>query len=443
MRQHGHEIRRGSSRRKRGHVAARALVDDAIDAPEVVRFVQLVREHIIAQVLRHVPLVLDDPAIHVHDIERAVWSDGEVDGTEALVGGREKFSPHLAIRLRRGETVCRFRKLETAYEVDRRIDDKHVPVQLCRQPVAAIDHRRADRRIFRERPIGPQNAVLIPAIDAAGRPDRPHLVQVAVWTGQRFMAAARAQQIRVAHEIAGRNQIHMQRGFVRIPENPPGIVLRDSPLPARQRLQDLERTLPWAQVDVDFRCVDMIVEPPHQAVRVVLDVRFLTPVLIRHELLAIGTEIAVRILKQPQVRRLCDEHAAVEYLQPSRQNEPLLKHGALVHPSIGIGVFEHDNLPDRRVLAAGIDVGHVSGHLDRPQAPLAIPVDHDRVLNQRLARNELDAIPRRHVELLERFLGRKRRRIFGNLLQARRPRAGDLRIAHSRRGQYEQRNDLK
>ncbi len=99
-----------------------------------------------------------------------------------------------------------------------------------------------------------------------------------------------------------------------------------------------------------FGGVDVVVERPQQAVRVVLDVRFSSPVLIRNELLAIGPQIAVGVLKQPEVRRLCDEHAAIEHFQPARQDEAVLKHRALVHAAVVVRVFEHHNLADGLVL---------------------------------------------------------------------------------------------
>ncbi len=147
----------------------------------------------------------------------------------------------------------------------------------------------------------------------------------------------------------------------------------------------------------------------------------LRPYSIGDELLAIGAKIAVRVLEQPEVRRLRDEHAAVEHLQPARQDEAVLKNGALVHAAVVVRVFEHDDLADRLVLAFRVDVGHVARHLDHPHAAFAVPVDHDRVLNQRLAGDELDAIAGRHGELLERLLRRQRRRVFGHLLKSRRP----------------------
>ena len=78
------------------------------------------------------------------------------------------------------------------------------------------------------------------------------------------------------------------------------------------------------------------------------------------------------------------------------------------------------------VLAFGVDVGHVSRHLDHPHAALAVPVDHDRILHERLAGHELDPIAGRHREPLEGFLGRQRRRVFRHLLKSGGPGFADL-----------------
>ena len=72
---------------------------------------------------------------------------------------------------------------------------------------------------------------------------------------------------------------------------------------------------------------------------------------------------------------------------------------------VAVRVFQHDDAADRVVLVGPGDVPHEAGHLDRPQAPVEIPVDRDRLLDQRLGGDELDAVAGRHVERLQRFLG--------------------------------------
>src|SRR6185436_14545959 len=58
-------------------VASRGLVDDAVNAAEPSWLFELSREDLIAQILGDVATVLDDPAMHVDDVKRAVWRRGE------------------------------------------------------------------------------------------------------------------------------------------------------------------------------------------------------------------------------------------------------------------------------------------------------------------------------------------------------------------------------
>jgi hypothetical protein len=159
----------------------------------------------------------------------------------------------------------------------------------------------------------------------------------------------------------------------------------------------------------------------------VLDVRLASAIGVGDELLSIGAKIAIRILKQPQVRRLPDQHAAVEHLEPSRQDETILKDGALVHAAVTIRVFKYDNLPDGCVFARRLNVPHVPRHLNGPETPLAIPVDHHGIQNERLAGHQLHPITGRHVKPLRCLLGGKRRGFFNHLLKPRRPGAAYLR----------------
>ena len=57
-----------------------------------------------------------------------------------------------------------------------------------------------------------------------------------------------------------------------------------------------------------------------------------------------------------------------------------------------------------------LDVAHEAGQLDGPEAALGIPVDRDRILNQRLAGHQLEAVAGRHGERLQRVGGREHRR---------------------------------
>ncbi len=83
---------RMSLSRTKGWGPPRRLVHHAPDAAVPDRLFELARHDLIAQVLGDVTAVLDDAAIHVDNVERAVGRGRQVDRTEALVGGREEFA---------------------------------------------------------------------------------------------------------------------------------------------------------------------------------------------------------------------------------------------------------------------------------------------------------------------------------------------------------------
>ena len=68
------------------------LVHDAIDAAVAGRVHELVPQDVIPEVLGHEDPVLNHPAIHVDDVERAVGRRREVHRTKPLVGRCEEFA---------------------------------------------------------------------------------------------------------------------------------------------------------------------------------------------------------------------------------------------------------------------------------------------------------------------------------------------------------------
>jgi hypothetical protein len=82
----------------------------------------------------------------------------------------------------------------------------------------------------REAAVRLQDSVLVSAVDAARRTDRPDAVDFLIL--ERFVTATRAHEIRIAHEVARGQQIHEQCGLVGVAINPPRIVLCCTPLTA-------------------------------------------------------------------------------------------------------------------------------------------------------------------------------------------------------------------
>ena len=199
MRQRFHELGgRGVSQRRAG-VARRRLVHHAVDAAESGAPIEPALENLIAQVFGDRDAVLDDAAIQIGDVERAVGRIGQIDRPEALVGGGEELSARVG--LARGQALAAVLEDEARHEVRRRFGDEHVAVELRRQTVAAIDRRRAHRGELEQRSVGAIDARLIGAVGARIRPDRPDDVQVFVAGGEPLVAAAGADQVGVARVV--------------------------------------------------------------------------------------------------------------------------------------------------------------------------------------------------------------------------------------------------
>ena len=93
MGQQVNELRRGEPSTPSSRDVSRCgLVHDPVDTAKARRFLEFVADDVIAEVLGDVRPLLDDAAIHIDDVERAVRRVGDPDRAEALVGGREKLS---------------------------------------------------------------------------------------------------------------------------------------------------------------------------------------------------------------------------------------------------------------------------------------------------------------------------------------------------------------
>jgi hypothetical protein len=170
----------------------------------------------------------------------------------------------------------------------------------------------------------------------------------------------------------------------------------------------------------------------------VLDVRVETAIRVGDELLRVGLEVAVGVLHQPEIRRLANQDTMIEHRQRARKNESVREDRPLVHRAVVVGVFEDDDSTDRIVLPGRLDVVHITRHLDDPEAAVGIPVDDDRILNERLARDQLETVTRRHVDRRELLRGRTNRRFIGDGLYARRPDVLRLKTCTGCRGGHQE-----
>ena len=383
----------------------------AVDPAQPVRLLQLAVDDVIAQIFGDVGALLDDAAVHVDDVERAVGRVGEPHRPEALVRGGEELPFLVGLPCPQSPSVILDH--DPADQVGGRIDDEHVAVQLRGQTVAAVDLRPADRREAVERAIGAIDAELIRAVGARIGPHRPDDVDLVGFVAQGFVAAAGTDECRVAQKIRRRHVVHVHRRLVGVPVDPPGVVLGDAPLATGQRLAHLELAVLEPQIGIRVGGVHPVVHRPVEVVGVLLDARLAAAVELGDLLLGVHLQIAVRVLHQPGIRRLADQDPVIEHLERTRQDEAVGEDRALVHHAVPVGVLEHDDLADGlHEGLGGREIRHEAGHFHDPDAALPVPVHHDRVLHQRLAGDELDAVARRHVEGLQR-VGRTQRRRLG------------------------------
>ena len=234
---------------------------------------------------------------------------------------------------------------------------------------------------------------------------------------ERFVAAAGPHHARVARVVGCRHDVHEQGRGVRVAVDPAAVVLGGAPLPARQRLAYIEGTVFQPQQSGSFRRVHPVVEGPEQRVLVVLDVGLGLAVGLGDNILRVRDQVAVGVARQPEVGRLRNQRAALEDLERAGQHELVEEDGLLVHRPVVVGVLEDADAAGRLKLGRGWHVLHVAGHLDDPQAAARVPVDGHRLLDHRLAGDELESIAGRQHGHLHRFGRSQDWRLVRDLLQ--------------------------
>jgi hypothetical protein len=113
-------------------------------------------------------------------------------------------------------------------------------------------------------------------------------------------------------------------------------------------------------------------------------------VIVRDQLFVVGFAVVVGVAHEPEIRRLCDQHAIGDECEGAREDQSARELGALVHAAIVVRVFERGDRADGRVFADAVHIGHVSAHLDDPHSAIGRDADGYRVEQQRIARDNLD-----------------------------------------------------
>ena len=158
--------------------------------------------------------------------------------------------------------------------------------------------------------------------------------------------------------------------------------------------------------------VNAIVQPPRQAVHERLAVQPIALVAEagEHDLPEVGDAVAVPILQIDDVGLEADVDAAVVGKHRRRIAEPVREDGALVEPSVAVGVLEQADAADALVEhQVGARLGLVPAHLDDVEPAVFVERHLDRIDDQRLVGDELEPESLLDAEGLERLVGLDRR----------------------------------
>ena len=195
----------------------------------------------------------------------------------------------------------------------------------------------------------------------------------------------------------------MQRRLVRIAEDPAGIVLGDAPFAAQQRLLDLELACFVMEEDVDLPGgVEAIVDRPEESVGVVLGIR----VALRRIRLVTSSFVSMR--RSPFVSCISQAFGGSPTSTPCSSTliarastRPSAKTVRLsIVPSLSV-VFEHDDRGRSDRARSRRSHRACSRAFRQPKTGREDPGRSRQVPGQGLARHELDAVARSHVEGLQ------------------------------------------
>ena len=176
--------------------------------------------------------------------------------------------------------------------------------------VADVRGGTRGRRILRQ-PAVAQDAGLVAAIDTWRRVRRKYL-DVGHET---FIRPTECRLVRAAGSVALRHEVDVQRILVAVSVEAAVTVHRQSPLAQRLGLAIVEgATLRQPEFTRPIRVVNPVVHAPHEPVRVVLGIRGHRAVVVAHASLHVGLEVAIRVARDPEIRRLRDEHAVLQHL---------------------------------------------------------------------------------------------------------------------------------
>ena len=392
------EVAGGPSRRLR----RRVFGGDAPDAAKPDRSGEPALVDLLPQEGRHVGLVLDDAAVHVRDVERAVRTDRERHRPEPLVGAREELAIGESIPRDRQPIVLRH--VEPLDRVRRRLADERVAGELGAEERRTIEDGAARGGQVRERAVRSQRVGPVAAVDPRRHPDRKRRGVDA----DPPVDALEPTLPRIARCVLLGKEIAAQAlGVGRVVEAAE-VVHGDAPLAVRGN-RNRGR---GASIELDEHAAvgerEAIVDGSDQAVRRVLGIlegaEFDTEVD-----LGIGDAVAVLVGAEEERGRLDEKRPAVGRRDRPRHHEIVEEGRGVLEDAVAVAILEDLDPARRRLLAMPVGVGHVAPHLDDPESALLVEDDRDRIFDERLRGDEVDSEARQHVERFERRLRREHR----------------------------------
>ena len=172
--------------------------------------------------------MLNNPAIHIDDIDRPIGSVHDLHGTETLIRRSEKFLTGYG-RFPRDDAVL-LREHDTLHEVGRWLRNEGIPLVGGAEEIAAVNHRAARRGGLRQRAVGAQGARVVTPVHARGRMNRKdRLISDDAAIDTRHIA-----QEWIARERASWEKIRAEEVGIVIVIQPTHIVLTKAILPAAQ-----------------------------------------------------------------------------------------------------------------------------------------------------------------------------------------------------------------
>ncbi len=178
------------------------------------------------------------------------------------------------------------------------------------------------------------------------------------------------------------------------------VVLRQPPLPAiarRRFLADPSGRPPDAEGVVG--AVDPVVEAPHEAALLVLQVAATTDAAVEEPLVVGNTvPVGVPVLVDVVAVGLHRQDAAVERQDEPGQHQVVDEDGVAVVGAVALRALVQADAAHRRALIRTVGVGHVAAHLGDVQATVAVECHRHRILDHRFGEDEFHAVPGRQDE---------------------------------------------